>query len=86
MVKYTVIIEETFGRSTGKDRAPNGKHPVYKREFFFPVDSNEKHVYKVLSRATMDLLYGLADHGFLDVQRAVLDLLNYEELEENGNE
>lgn len=84
MVKYTLIIEETFGPTSGKDRKKQAKHGVVKRELIFPVDSQGKHVYKSVSRATMDLMYGLADRDYLEVERGIGDLLWYEK-KENGD-
>ncbi|KKL19539.1 hypothetical protein LCGC14_2464450 [marine sediment metagenome] len=83
MVKYTLIIEETFGPTSGADRKSHPKYSVVKRELLFPVDSKGTHVYKSVSRATMDLLYGLADHDYLNVTRGITDLLHYDR-RENG--
>ena len=84
MVKYTLIIEETFGPTSGRDRTNHVKYSEIKRELKIPVDSKGTHVYKNVSRATMDLLYALADQEYLDVTRGITDLLHYDR-RENGD-
>lgn len=84
MVKYTLIVEETFGPTSGRDRKNHVNYSVVKREFVFPVDSKGSHVYKSVSRATMDLLYGLADQDYLEVSRGITDLLHYDR-RQNGD-
>ena len=84
MVKYTLIIEETFGPTSGRDRNNHVKYSVVKRELKVPVDTDGSHVYKSVSRATMDLLYTLADQDYLSVTRGITDLLHYDR-RENGD-
>ncbi len=86
MVKYTLIIEETFGPTSGRDRKQQQvNHAIAKKTLLFPVDSDGNHVYKAVSRATMDLINGLADYDYLNVTRGIVDLLHYDK-KENGEE
>ncbi len=86
MVKYTLIIEETVGPTSGRDRTQTQvNHGITKRKLLFPVDSSGNHVYKAVSRATMDLIIGLADYDYLNVTRGIVDLLHYDK-KENGEE
>ena len=86
MVKYTLIIEETVGPTSGQDRTKHQvNYAVAKRTLVFPVDSSGKHIYKPVSRATMDLISGLADYDYLNVARGIVDLLHYDK-KENGEE
>lgn len=86
MIRYTILIEETIGRSGGNDRNENKNYPVWTRELKLPVDSKGKHVFKQINRSTMDLLYLLADHGYLNVVRGIGDLLTYDSIPDEEEE
>ena len=84
MIKYTIIIDETIGPTSGKGRGRHVNYPIVKRTLLFPLDSKGKHIRQALSRATRELLYGLADYGYLDAATGIGDLYWYEK-KENGD-